>query len=109
MTDEMAATPGWVDKRLDELFARMPASPAIRAASTALHPVSARCSRAKVTSRIEFALATPTLMMAPKSDGIDRVVCVTKRLNMMPQKAIGNAQRTTNGSPQLWKFTAISR
>ena len=32
MTDEMAATPGWVDKRLDELFAGMPSSPAIRAA-----------------------------------------------------------------------------
>lgn len=32
MTDEMAATPGWVDKRLDDLFARMPASPEIRAA-----------------------------------------------------------------------------
>ena len=48
-------------------------------------------------------------MMAPNNEGIDSVVPVTKRLNMIPQKAIGRAQITTNGSPQLWKFTAISR
>ena len=72
------------------------------AASTALQFVASRCSRAKVTSRIEFAEATPTAMIAPKSEGIDMVVCVMKRLITMPEKASGRAQSTTKGSPQLW-------
>ena len=34
------------------------------------------CSRAKVTSRIEFAEATPTAMIAPIKDGTLKVVPV---------------------------------
>ena len=83
--------------------------PAAIAASIALHPVLSRCSRAKVTSKIEFAEATPTLIMAPISDGIENVVWVMNRLAMMPQNASGNAARTTNGSPHVWKLIAISR
>ena len=42
MTDEIAATPGWVDTRLDEVFARLPASPDIRAARDAYADCLAR-------------------------------------------------------------------
>ncbi len=77
-------------------------SPAIMAASLALAPVSSRCSRAKVTNRMELALATPTDMIVPISEGMENVVCVMKRLSTMPQKASGRAARMTNGSPQLW-------
>ena len=58
---------------------------------------------------MEFAEATPTLMMAPISDGMENVVWVMNRLAMMPQNASGSAARTTNGSPQVWKLITISR
>ena len=32
MTEEIAGTPGWVDERLDELFAKLPAGPEVAAA-----------------------------------------------------------------------------
>ena len=35
MTEEIAATPGWVDARLDEVFAALPAGGAVTAAKTA--------------------------------------------------------------------------
>ena len=35
MTEEIVATPGWVDERLDELFAPLSQTPAIAAARTA--------------------------------------------------------------------------
>ena len=62
---------------------RIRVSPASRAASCAHLPAS-RCSRAKVTSRIEFADATPTAMMAPISEGTFRVVSVTNSIVRMP-------------------------
>ena len=54
---------------------RMRVCPAAIAASKAVMPASC-CSRAKVTSRIEFADATPTAMIAPISDGTLKVVSV---------------------------------
>mgnify|MGYP003694711733 CR=1 FL=1 len=44
------------------------------------------CSRANVTSRMEFAEATPTAMMAPISEGTLSVVPVTNSIVRMPQK-----------------------
>ena len=44
------------------------------------------CSRAKVTSRIEFAEATPTAMIAPISEGTLSVVPVMNSIVTMPQK-----------------------
>ncbi len=76
-------------------------SPALIAASIAEQPVASRCSLAKVTSRIEFADAMPTDMIAPNSEGIEKVVPVMNRLAVMPQKASGRAASTTKGSPQL--------
>ena len=52
---------------------RMRVRPASIAASNAVLPASC-CSRAKVTSRMEFAKATPTAMMAPIRDGTFSVV-----------------------------------
>ena len=51
-----------------------------------------RCSRAKVTSRIEFAEATPIAMIAPISEGTLRVVPVTNRSSRMPAPAPGKRQ-----------------
>ncbi len=75
--------------------------PAIRAASTGEQPVASRCSLAKVTSRIEFALATPTDMIAPNRAGMEKAVPVRNRLITMPQKASGSAAMTTKGSTQV--------
>ncbi len=54
---------------------RMRVCPAEIAASRALIPANC-CSRAKVTSRIEFAEATPTAMIAPIREGTLSVVLV---------------------------------
>ena len=54
-------------------------------------------------------MATPMVMMAPISEGTLKVVCVTKSIQRMPQKAPGIAIRMMSGSSQHWKFTAISR
>jgi hypothetical protein len=35
MTEEIASTPGWVDERLDEIFASAPDNPAVREARQA--------------------------------------------------------------------------
>src|SRR5262249_25556007 len=52
---------------------RIRVRPASIAACRAVRPASC-CSRAKVTSRMEFAEATPTAMIAPISDGTLSVV-----------------------------------
>ena len=75
-------------------------TPAERAASKALMPAS-RCSRAKVTSRIEFAEATPIAMMAPISEGTLSVVPVTNSKSRMPAPAPGSARITASGSRKL--------
>ena len=68
--------------------------PAESAASKALMP-ALRCSRAKVTSRIEFAEATPIAMIAPISEGTLRVVPVTNR--MQQNACAGAGQRQDDG------------
>ena len=74
--------------------------PAECAASNALMP-ACRCSRANVTSRIEFAEATPTDMIAPISEGTDKVVPVANSMSRMPEAAPGSARITANGSTKL--------
>src|SRR5215475_964197 len=59
------------------------------AASNALLPASC-CSRANVTSRMEFAEATPTAMIAPIREGTFNVVPVTNNMARMPQKVAGS-------------------
>ncbi len=51
---------------------------------------------------MELADATPTDMMAPISDGMEKLVWVMNRLATMPQNASGSAASTTNGSPHVW-------
>jgi hypothetical protein len=74
--------------------------PAESAAWKALIPVW-RNSRANVTSRIEFAEATPTAMMDPISDGTLIVVPVTNSISRMPAPAPGSANTTASGSRKL--------
>ncbi len=62
---------------------------------------ASRCSRAKVTSRMEFAEATPTAMIAPISDGTLNVVPVANSSRMMPLPAPGSARMTASGSTKL--------
>ena len=77
-------------------------------ASRAVAP-KARSSLANVTMRMLLAVATPTHIMAPISDGTLRVVPVTKSIHKMPAMAPGRAVRMMNGSSQDWKLTAMSR
>ena len=66
-------------------------------------------SFANVTMRMLFAVATPTLMMAPMSAGTLNVVWVTKSIQTMPQNPAGSAVMMMNGSSHDWKFTTIRR
>ena len=64
-------------------------------------------SLAKVTSRMLFDVATPTLMIVPMRDGTLKVVRVTKSIQTMPLNAPGRALMMMKGSSQDWKFTTI--
>lgn len=75
--------------------------PALSAAWNAECPFNCS-SRANVTSRIEFAEATPTAMIAPISEGTFSVVPVMNSIVKMPHKVAGSAMMTTKGSPKFW-------
>src|SRR5579859_3927724 len=83
------------------IMGRSRVKPAVTAASRGATPL-ARSSLAKVTSRIELAVATPIDMIAPIRLGTLKVVCVRKSAHTIPQKAPGKAQMMMNGSSQLW-------
>ena len=83
-------------------------TPASSAAGTASLP-SRRRSLAKVTTRLELAVATPMHMIAPNSAGTETLVWVSQRIHNTPASAPGRAMRMISGSSQDWKFTAISR
>ena len=87
---------------------RMRTKPASNAASRADLP-SFNCSRANDTIKILFDVATPTLMIAPVSEGTLSVVRVNNRIQQMPAKAPGSAVIMMNGSSHDWKFTTISK
>ena len=61
---------------------------------------SSICSRAKLTIRMELAVATPMHMTAPVSDGTLSVVRVSNRNQQIPASAPGNAAMMMNGSSQ---------
>ena len=75
---------------------RMRVWPASTAARNALLPLSC-CSRANVTSRMEFAEATPTAMIAPISEGTLRVVVNTKNPSVPPALPDMKAAADLNG------------
>ncbi len=65
MTEEIAATPGWVDERVDAVFARIPPSPAIAAARNAYADcLAARKSPAAISDELgaEFEDCRATLI-----------------------------------------------
>ena len=82
--------------------------PAASAAPRASRP-TLRCSFANDTTRMLFAVATPTHMIEPISAGTDSVVPVRNSIQTMPASAPGSAIRMMNGSSHDWKFTTISR
>ena len=82
--------------------------PACSAAVTGSLPC-AICSRAKLTTRMLFAVATPMHMIAPINAGTLSVVFVMKSIQTIPASAAGNAEIMMNGSSHDWKFTTISR
>ena len=58
---------------------------------------------------MEFAVATPIVMIEPISDGTLNVVRLRYSIQRIPENAPGSAIKMMNGSSQLWKLTAISR
>src|SRR6202043_3025187 len=87
------------------MMGRRRVEPAETAASKAVRPRSLCSCLAKVTSRMEFAVATPIDMIAPIRLGTLKVVCVRNSAQTMPQNAPGRAQMMMNGSSQLWQLT----
>ncbi len=74
--------------------------PASSAATLASMPWSS-CSRAKLTTRMLLAVATPMHMMAPINAGTLTVVWVTNSIQTMPASAAGKALMMIRGSSQL--------
>ena len=56
-----------------------------------------------------FAVATPTVIIAPISAGTLSLVPVTKSIQAMPAIAPGSAVKMMSGSIHDWKFTTIKR
>ena len=56
-----------------------------------------------------FAVATPTVMIAPVSAGTLRCVPVMNSIQTMPASAAGIALMMISGSSHDWKLTTISR
>ena len=82
--------------------------PASIAAVTASAPSASR-SRAKLTTRMLLAVATPMHMIAPVKAGTESVVRVMNNVQTIPASAVGNALTITNGSSHDWKLTTMSR
>ena len=59
MTEEIAATPGWVDARLDEVFAALPRTGAVAAARAAYADCLARRKAPAAPSDMEGAETEP--------------------------------------------------
>ena len=87
---------------------RMRVAPASSAADSGGMPACSR-SRANDTSRMELAVATPMVMIAPVSAGTLSVVPVMKSIHAMPASAAGRAVMMMAASSHDWKVTTISR
>ncbi len=83
-------------------------TPASSAALAASSPFASP-SRAKLTTRMLFAVAMPMHMIAPVRAGTESGVPVMKSIHTMPASAPGNAVMMMNGSVQDWKLTTITR
>ena len=74
MTEEIAATPGWVDERLDEVFALLPRTDAVQAARGAYAECLARRKAPAAPSDMEGAEVEPchqALLRALRHAGVD--------------------------------------
>ncbi len=68
-----------------------------------------RARSAKVTSRIAFAIATPTAMIAPMNDWMFSVVPVSRSATTVPAITAGVVDVTISASLNDWKFAASNR
>ena len=74
MTEEIAATPGWVDERLDEVFAALPRTNAVRAARSAYADCLAARKAPAAPSDMDGAEAEPchqALLRARRHAGVE--------------------------------------
>lgn len=74
MTEEIAATPGWVEERLDDAFAGLPATEAVRNARRAYAECLARGKAPAAPSDVLGAEAEPchqALMRALRQAGVE--------------------------------------
>ena len=74
MTEEIPATPGWVDERLDHVFAALPPGAEVAAARRSYSDCLARDKAPAAPSDMlgaEFAECRPRLRVALLSAGID--------------------------------------
>jgi len=68
-----------------------------------------RTEFANDTTRMLFAVPTPTHMIEPISAGTESVVPLKNSIHTMPASAPGSAIRMMNGSSHDWKLTTRSR
>ena len=63
---------------------------------------SRRATMAYSTSRMEFFVATPIIMMSPMSDGIEKLLPVTRSATKAPPSESGSAARMVTGCSTSW-------
>jgi len=74
LTEEIVATPGWTDDRLDSVFATLPANAAVDAARNAYEACLAVSKSPAAPSDLlgsEFAHCRPALHQALRAAGVD--------------------------------------
>ena len=74
MTEEIVSTPGWVDEKLDELFAPLPATPEVTAARNAYaNCLATRKAPAAPSDMLgaEFEACRPALRRSLQGAGVD--------------------------------------
>ena len=74
LTEEIAATPGWIDERLDEVFAILPSTDSVAAARAAYADCLARRKAPAAPSTMEGAEVEPchqALLRALRQAGVE--------------------------------------
>ena len=94
MTEEIAATPGWAEERVDELFAPFPDTPGIRAARNAyLSCLAAQKSPAAPSDMLgaEFNGCRTTLRRALEAEGLDGWDALDGKLEKLEAEIAGES------------------
>ena len=94
MTEQIAATPGWVNQRLDEVFAGLPDAPGIVAARDAYSAcLASRKAPAAPSDMLgaEFNGCRPALRRALEAEGVEGLAALDGKLEALEAEIAGES------------------